>query len=208
MIGELPGDEAELRWMRERSTESGLIRIEAQLTPEEAAVVRKSSETSGGPPVEIVVHVEAESMVDVGSRRALRLRDRGCRFPGCANTRDDSHHVIPWSRGGETKLANLCSLCRRHHVYVHELGFRIEPRADGDFAFFAPAGGEVQAACTPPTLSSDPVASLRAGHEVAGLAIDSETSLPRWDGTPPDYDHIVYVLANRHPLEAQPGRAL
>src|SRR6185503_15892961 len=52
-------------------------------------------------------------------RRALRLRDRGCRFPGCTNRHVDGHHVVPWARGGATTLANLCSLCRRHHTHVH-----------------------------------------------------------------------------------------
>ena len=33
-------------------------------------------------------------------RRALRLRDRGCRFPGCTNRHVDGHHVVPWARGG------------------------------------------------------------------------------------------------------------
>ena len=33
---------------------------------------------------------------------------------------------MPWARGGGTSLENLCSLCRRHHTYVHEYGFRLE----------------------------------------------------------------------------------
>jgi hypothetical protein len=40
-------------------------------------------------------------------RRALRLRDRGCRFPGCTHTRHvDAHHIRHWADGGETKLSN------------------------------------------------------------------------------------------------------
>jgi hypothetical protein len=34
-------------------------------------------------------------------RRALRLRDGGCRFPGCTNRRYvDAHHVVHWADGG------------------------------------------------------------------------------------------------------------
>jgi hypothetical protein len=132
-------------------------------------------------------------------RRALRLRDRGCRFPGCTNTRVDSHHVVSWSRGGETKLPNLVSTCRKHHRYVHELGFRVEPRPDGSFAFIAPAGWEVKPVPPPPPLPRDPIASLRERNASAGLAIDPQTSFPHWDGTPPDYHHIVHVLATNHP---------
>jgi hypothetical protein len=126
----------------------------------------RSSSDDGRPPVEIVVHVEADSLanpassepgtledgssispatvqrlacdaqvvmvvenargtpLDIGRRRrtiptalrrALRYRDRGCRFPGRGNRIVEGHHVVPWSHGGETRLANLCSLCRTHH---------------------------------------------------------------------------------------------
>jgi hypothetical protein len=52
-------------------------------------------------------------------RRALNARDRGCRFPGCPNTRYlDGHHVHHWAHGGETKLSNLVMLCRFHHRQV------------------------------------------------------------------------------------------
>ena len=58
-------------------------------------------------------------------RRALKARDQGCRFPGCANSRYmDAHHIVHWVNGGETKPSNLVCLCRFHHHAVHE-GFRI-----------------------------------------------------------------------------------
>jgi len=310
LLGDRPEDEVYRRWVRERETELGLIRIEAQLTPEEAAVVGKALElvmsrawrsgetsaetpapgsdpgtepgtgaerreyplslrradalvamaesclasplagkTKGGPPVEIVVHVEAEvianadsdeggtlddgtslpratterlacdsavmkvvedsrgNVLDVGRRRrtipgplrrALRLRDRGCRYPGCGNRHVDGHHVIPWSRGGETKLANLASLCRRHHRFVHELGFRIESDGRDGFAFFRPSGFEVKPACDAPALGERPIDVLREQHRSAGIEIDAETGFPHWDGTRPDYDHIVLCLMARH----------
>ncbi len=54
-------------------------------------------------------------------RRALRRRDKGCRYPGCTHTRFvDAHHVHHWANGGETKLDNLVLLCRRHHVLIHD----------------------------------------------------------------------------------------
>jgi len=37
-------------------------------------------------------------------RRALRLRDDGCRFPGCTNRLTDAHHVVTWIGGGATNL--------------------------------------------------------------------------------------------------------
>ncbi len=46
---------------------------------------------------------------------AVRLRDGGCRYPGCSSTRTELHHVIEYEVGGPTSLTNLASLCRRHH---------------------------------------------------------------------------------------------
>jgi hypothetical protein len=69
-------------------------------------------------------------------RRALRIRDGGCRFPGCTNTRFvDGHHIKHWADGGETSLDNLVLLCRHHHHLVHEGGFACEKSADGKVYF-------------------------------------------------------------------------
>jgi hypothetical protein len=61
-------------------------------------------------------------------RRALVLRDGGCRFPGCDRPPEwsDAHHITPWAAGGPTNLANLILLCRHHHGLVHEGGWRIQ----------------------------------------------------------------------------------
>ena len=77
-------------------------------------------------------------------RRALNARDKGCRFPGCANTRYiDAHHVEHWANGGETKPSNLVSLCRFHHHAVHEGGIRIEILDDGALRFVKPNGNAI-----------------------------------------------------------------
>jgi hypothetical protein len=60
--------------------------------------------------------------IPTGIRRALILRDRGCRFPGCDQPphRTDGHHLAHWSRGGPTNLTNLILVCAFHHWLVHE----------------------------------------------------------------------------------------
>ncbi len=68
-------------------------------------------------------------------RRALAHRDNGCRFPGCTNTIVDGHHIEHWIDGGKTKLANLVSLCRRHHRFVHEGGAAVENLESGEVRF-------------------------------------------------------------------------
>jgi len=59
--------------------------------------------------------------VPTAVRRALVVRDGGCRFPGCDRPPawTDAHHITHWANGGATALANLILLCRRHHRLLH-----------------------------------------------------------------------------------------
>jgi hypothetical protein len=70
----------------------------------------------------------ATRLVPAGMRRALVLRDGGCRFPGCDRPPQwtDAHHLHPWAQGGATRLPNLLLLCRHHHTTVHEGGWRLD----------------------------------------------------------------------------------
>ncbi len=74
-------------------------------------------------------------------RRALDIRDRGCRFPGCGLRFTDGHHVRHWADGGETSLGNCLLLCRHHHRLVHEGGWRVEWWGRGRPVFHDPRGG-------------------------------------------------------------------
>jgi len=64
-------------------------------------------------------------------RRALRIRDGGCQFPGCHRRRHlQAHHVVHWMHGGPTDLDNLVLLCGRHHRAIHEEGFSVSWSGD------------------------------------------------------------------------------
>jgi hypothetical protein len=76
-------------------------------------------------------------------RKALHARDQGCRFPGCTApvAWTDAHHWKAWYDGGETNIENLLSLCRYHHVIVHERRWTLAwDRTTGAVYAFRPDG--------------------------------------------------------------------
>jgi uncharacterized protein DUF222 len=90
-------------------------------------------------------------VVSAGLRRAVVLRDQGCRFPGCTRPQawTDAYHVVHWTDGGETSLQNLLLLCRPHHRLVHEGGFRLEMN-QGNPVFRRPDGSVIEDGRAPP----------------------------------------------------------
>ena len=66
-------------------------------------------------------------------RRALIVRDKHCRFPGCDMPAawTDGHHIRHWADGGPTALSNLLLFCRRHHNFFHEGGWALERTKGG-----------------------------------------------------------------------------
>jgi hypothetical protein len=126
-------------------------------------------------------------------RRALRFKDKGCRFPGCTNTRFiDGHHIEHWADGGETSMNNLVQLCRRHHRLVHEGGFECERRQDGKFVFRDARSGPVSNSVSLPDI--DPREDLYDWFERQDQfpKIDADTCVPNWyAGDTMDWDLAV-----------------
>jgi hypothetical protein len=285
---QLAGDQApdERRYVSERVLPSGMVRIEAVLHPDEAALVMKaieavrggaardakedvSAETparpvvsrpdalvqvaesflahgqtagTGGDRYQIFVHVEQDplapdgrlaatledgtrvsaetfrriacdaSLVGVISdaagnplnvgrrtrtippsmRRALWSRDRGCRFPSCANTRYvHAHHIDHWAHGGETTLDNLVLLCGTHHRCLHEGGIRVCRTASGRLVFRDRQGRVVDGVPEVMEAPGEALGVIEKWAHAAGIEIDAETNLTDWDGAPVDYEAAV-----------------
>jgi Domain of unknown function (DUF222) len=83
---------------------------------------------------------KATRVVSAPTRRALRVRDRGCRWPSCDRQVNwpTPHHIIAWStKRGPTNLPNLVLLCFYHHRLVHEGGWQVV-KAGREFRFVPP----------------------------------------------------------------------
>ena len=128
-------------------------------------------------------------------RRALSSRDKGCRFPGCCNTRYvDGHHIEHWANGGETKLGNLITLCRFHHRLVHEGAWNVQVLDDGAFRFLNPKGESVG--------ESAPLTGDRQ-QLLSFLPVTSHQSLvtpAQWRGDRMDYHLAVGILCQREAI--------
>jgi hypothetical protein len=81
----------------------------------------------------------ATRAISPSQKRALRARDRHCRFPGCDRpvSWTSPHHIEFWAQGGPTNLPNLISLCWFHHRCMHEGGWQVV-KASAGFRFIPP----------------------------------------------------------------------
>ena len=119
-------------------------------------------------------------------KRSLRLRDGGCRFPGCTHGAwVDAHHVVHWLDHGKTRPTNLVCLCRRHHRLMHEGGWRITGDANGQLVFHRPDGT---------ILAVDPPAVTGDGEAVADHGRSDRDGRCGWDGDRFDLAYTVSVI--------------
>ena len=174
---------------------------------EEADGLRVSAETARRMACDasavVMRHGPDGSVLDVGRKtrtippalgRALRARDRACRFPGCTARRCDAHHVRHWADGGTTRLDNLVLLCRRHHRAVHEEGFTVALEASGEVAFRWPDGRPFPAAPAAPAWSGSALAPTGGRLAAAGIAVGPATATPHWHGERLDLAYVIDVL--------------
>lgn len=125
-------------------------------------------------------------------QRAVRARDKTCRFPGCDRKIVEIHHGDEWGSLGETNIDRLLSLCSFHHHLCHEGGF-VARIVDGDVEFRRPDGvliGVEPLRAPPETLEP----AFVAGQ--LGLDLGPEANRCRWDGSPPDYQLCIDALVS------------
>jgi hypothetical protein len=152
------------------------------------------------PPARVGPHGALEAgrktrVVGAALRRALVARDgTRCAFPGCNCRARDAHHIQHWADGGATVLSNTVGLCRAHHVFVHELGYRVELKAGGGARFLRPDGQEVLASPPLPVVSGDAARVLTQQWLPPDVHITPAVGRPTWQGERVDYDQAVEAL--------------
>jgi hypothetical protein len=105
------------------------------------------------------------------------------------------------AHGGRTSLDNLISLCKYHHMLVHDRGYLIAAKPGGAFAFFRPDGTGIPPS---PALPS-PDGTIGTCHDAD---ITPDTIIPPWYGERLNLDDAIYAcLANaRTPQERREQR--
>jgi hypothetical protein len=136
-------------------------------------------------------------------RRALVNRDGGCRFPGCTHRAFvDGHHVKHWSKGGETSLRNLVLLCPFHHRLIHEGSITVAFEQDNRFTFTRDDGRIIETAA----MSVRP-GEVERRNQALGIAIDPQTSVPKWCGYRWDLSVALDGLMRRNGIQMWSGSA-
>jgi hypothetical protein len=136
-------------------------------------------------------------VVSTRLRRALQVRDRGCRFPGCGvpAQRTHAHHLHHWASGGATELSNLISLCHFHHRRLHDGAYRIR-REPGGLHFETNGGHPIG---LPPLAPVDPVTGgsshLRQRSVEAKREMTFDTPVAQEGGAKLDFIYVTDVIA-------------
>jgi hypothetical protein len=146
-------------------------------------------------------------VIPAAIKRALLLRDRTCRFPGCDHRLFlDGHHLRHWADGGETKIENLALLCSLHHSYVHERGYQIIQRETGTLHFLDPRGNPVLAVPPRPSPQALGWPALRTAN--ADQDLTAQTGRCRWRGDRVDHRAAVNALFKVPQAAATPSPRL
>jgi hypothetical protein len=76
-----------------------------------------------------ILHLgDSNRFFTASQRRALAARDGGCVIPGCTVPPHltQTHHVVPWRKGGPTDIDNAVLLCNAGHASIETSGWEIK----------------------------------------------------------------------------------
>jgi Domain of unknown function (DUF222)/HNH endonuclease len=99
----------------------------------------------------------AADTIPLHLRKAVRKRDRHCRFPGCDVPASgcEVHHILPRKDGGAHALTNLTLLCRFHHlIAIHRWGWVFTLHPDGTTTAVSPDGTKTLHSHPPPEIAA------------------------------------------------------
>jgi len=141
--------------------------------------------------------------VPASIRRALDIRDKTCRFPGCCEARHvEGHHIVHWADGGETSLDNLLKLCRFHHAQLHRgcyevrLEVPVESKSEPQLVFSTPSGRQIETDYFP----QFPEGSEDEGSDALRTrapTVDATTCTPNWQGERCDYGMAIEAMLKK-----------
>ncbi|MDQ1479197.1 MAG: hypothetical protein QOI44_58 [Actinomycetota bacterium] len=136
--------------------------------------------------------------IPAATRRAIRRRDGGCRFPGCsARAFTNIHHLHHRAKGGSNEHHNLLELCWHHHRLVHEGGWNDRVDDRGEVLAIRPNGNVLREKRPLPLADAR---NIEHDNESYGITIDRNTCIPRCYGDKLDLDHIITgLLCLDHP---------
>lgn len=170
-------------WRWPVRTSSGLrLSLESLERIADEAVVTRAAKLQDGTSLDLG---RSQRTPNRATRRALVRRDGHCRFPGCTAKRGlQAHHIVWWTEGGRTDMANLLMLCSKHHHAIHDRRWVCTGTADAPV--FERPDGRVVPVTAPPLYGK--VADLVAGFEAHGLDIAVTEPGGRWYGDRIDWD--------------------
>ncbi|WP_282860356.1 HNH endonuclease signature motif containing protein [Pseudoclavibacter helvolus] len=105
--------------------------------------IRIATRTATG---EILELGRKQRLFTTAQRRAIFVRDRHCRAPGCGAPARwcEAHHAVPWSEGGPTDVKDGILLCSFHHHEVHRSRLTLILGPDGRWRVVATVGHHVR----------------------------------------------------------------
>ena len=121
---------------------------------------------------------------DAKLRAVIEHRDRGCRVPGCEQTRWlHIHHIHHREDGGPTIAQNLVAVCPSHHRLHHKgvLGIEGDPERPGGMRFWDRWGHEIAAKAPKPPPGAIPLA-----HAAGDLGVPDGSTWRHPPGLPLD----------------------